>query len=278
MPRRSTSPPTPTTSAGRLPSAKDPRTNLTTTYTYDTAGRLAQITPPGQATWTLAYDGGGRISTVSRPTPGGSTATQTVVYDVPASGASAPIDLSAGTVAGWAQQDLPLYGAGVFTADHVPSSPSPPSSSDWPYADLTYLNTDGRQVNSASYGNGAWQITTTEHDAKGNTVRTLSAENRNQALTPTADTDPTVASLTTSAARSQQLDEQTVYTADGVSVARHLRPDASDRRQRRCPLLGPRACPHRLRPGRPIGADPLPAGDDGHHDDPPGRRQRRRPA
>ncbi|WP_255648979.1 DNRLRE domain-containing protein [Frankia sp. ArI3] len=204
-------------SAGRLRSAKDPRTNLITTYSYDTAGRLAQITPPGQATWTLAYDSSGRISTVSRPTPGGSTATQTVAYDIAVTGGTAPIDLSAGAVAAWAQQDLPLYGAGVFTADHVP--PSPPSPQDWPYADLTYLNSDGRQVNSASYGNGAWQITTTEHDTKGNTIRTLSAENRNQALTPTADTDPTVAALTSSAARSQRLDEQTAYTADGVSVA-----------------------------------------------------------
>jgi YD repeat-containing protein len=204
-------------SAGRLRSAKDPRTNLTTTYSYDSAGRLAQITPPGQATWSLAYDSSGRISTVSRPTPGGSTATQTVAYDIAVTGGTAPIDLSAGAVAAWAQQDLPIYGAGVFTADHVP--PSPPSPQDWPYADLTYLNTDGRQVNSASYGNGAWQITTTEHNASGNVVRTLSAENRNQALTPTADTDPTVAALTSSAARSQRLDEQSVYTADGVSVA-----------------------------------------------------------
>ncbi len=201
---------------GRLRSAKDPRTGLTTTYSYDTAGRLSTLTPPGQATWTLAYDGSGRISTVSRPTPAGPTATQTIAYDIPVSGSGAPIDLSSGAVAGWAQQDLPLYGAGVFPADHVPAAT--PTSSDWPYADLTYLNTDGRQVNSASYGNGAWQITTTEHDTNGNTIRTLTAENRNQALAPTADTDPLVTSLTTSAARSQLLDTRTVYTADGVSV------------------------------------------------------------
>ncbi|WP_396230205.1 RHS repeat domain-containing protein, partial [Frankia sp. CpI1-P] len=197
---------------GRLRSAKDPRTGLTTTYSYDTAGRLSTLTPPGQATWTLAYDGSGRISTVSRPTPAGPTATQTIAYDIPVSGSGAPIDLSSGAVAGWAQQDLPLYGAGVFPADHVPAAT--PTSSDWPYADLTYLNTDGRQVNSASYGNGAWQITTTEHDTNGNTIRTLTAENRNQALAPTADTDPLVTSLTTSAARSQLLDTRTVYTAD----------------------------------------------------------------
>ncbi|MCL9760923.1 DNRLRE domain-containing protein [Frankia sp. AiPa1] len=201
---------------GRLRSATDPRTGLVTTYSYDSAGRLATVTPPGQAVWTLAYDGTGRISTVSRPTPAGPTATQTIAYDVPVTGTGAPIDLSATAVAAWAQQDLPLYGAAVFPADHVPAAT--PSASDWPYADLTYLNSDGRAVNNANYGNGTWQLTTTEHDGKGNVVRTLTAENRNQALTPTADTDSLVTSLTTSAARSQLLETRTVYATDGVSV------------------------------------------------------------
>ncbi|CUU54840.1 RHS repeat-associated core domain-containing protein [Parafrankia irregularis] len=203
-------------SAGKLRSAKDPRTGLTTTYAYDAAGRLAQITPPGQATWTLTYDGAARLYTASRPAPGGGTATQTVVYDVAVTGTGAPIDLAPAQVANWAQTDIPLYGAAVFPAGHVPAAV--PAAADWPYADLTYLNADGKQVNSASYGNGAWQISTTEHDSKGNTIRSLSAENRNQALTPTADTDMTVAALTSSAARSQLLDEQTVYSSDGVTV------------------------------------------------------------
>jgi RHS repeat-associated protein len=201
---------------GRLRSATDPRTSLATTYSYDTAGRLSTITPPGQATWALTYDTSSRISTASRPAPVGGTATTTVAYDIPITGTGAPIDMSAGQVAGWAQTDLPVYAAGVFSPDHVPASP--PLAADWPYADLTYLDTAGRGVNTASYGNSAWQITTTEHDAKGNPIRTLSAENRNQALAPTADTDPTVAALTTSAARSQLLDGQTIYAADGVMV------------------------------------------------------------
>jgi YD repeat-containing protein len=180
---------------GRLRSATDPRTSLATTYSYDSAGRLSTITPPGQATWTLAYDSSSRISSVSRPGPVSGTATQTVAYDIPVTGTGAPIDLASGQVANWAQTDLPVYAAGVFAADRVPSSP--PVAADWPYADLTYLDTAGRAVNTASYGNGAWQVATTEHDAKGNVIRTLSAENRNQSLTPTADTDPTVAALTT---------------------------------------------------------------------------------
>ncbi|WP_239393880.1 RHS repeat domain-containing protein [Frankia sp. CiP3] len=209
-------------STGHLRAEWDPRldntdgSHLQTVYSYTAQGRLATITPPGQAAWTLAYDGTGRLATVSRPDPSGPTAMQTVVYDVPVSGSGAPIDLSPTAVAGWAQQDLPLYGAGVFPAGHIPASP--PTSADWPYADLTYLNSDGRAVNSASYGVGAWQVSTTEHDARGNVIRTLSAGNRAQALAPTADTDPTVTALTASAARAQQLDDQSVYAADGVEV------------------------------------------------------------
>ncbi len=203
-------------SNGLLRSAKDPRTGLATTYGYDSLNRLTTVTPPGQATWTMAYDGSGRLLTASRPTPVGATATQTVAYDIPVTGTGAPIDLSSGQAANWAQTDLPIYGAGVFAADHVPASP--PTATDWPYASLTYLDTDGRAVNAASYGNNAWQISTTEHDANGNVVRSLSAENRDQALSPTADTDPSVAALTTSAARSQLVDDQTVYSSDGVLV------------------------------------------------------------
>src|SRR5262249_23669041 len=104
--------------SGRLRSARDPRTGLTTTYGYDSNWRLALLPPPGQATWTLAYGGAGRLSTVSRPDPAGPTDTKTIAYDVPVSGAGAPTTLSAGQVAGWAQTDLPLYAAGVFPASH----------------------------------------------------------------------------------------------------------------------------------------------------------------
>ncbi|WP_277872761.1 DNRLRE domain-containing protein [Frankia sp. CcI49] len=207
---------------GHLRETYDPRldsggVHLSITYAYNAAGQLSSYTPPGQETWTFGYDTYSRITTVSRARPAGAgTATQTIVYGLALTGSGAPIDMAAGVVDDWGQRDLPSWAAAVFPASRVPSNP--PVAADWPYADITYLNVDGRQVNSASYGNGAWQITTAEHDTNGNVTRELGAENRNQALTPTADTDPTVTALTDSAARAQLLDTDTVYSADGVSV------------------------------------------------------------
>ncbi|WP_018640491.1 DNRLRE domain-containing protein [Parafrankia elaeagni] len=208
---------------GHLRLEYDPRldntdgSHLGTVYQYNAGGRLSTYTPPGQETWTFGYDIYNRLTSISRPRPAGAgTATHTIVYGLALTGASAPIDMASTVVAGWGQRDLPTWATAIFPASRVPSNP--PVAADWPYADISYLNTDGRQVNSASYGNGAWQITTTEHDANGNVVRELTAENRNQALTPTADTDPTVTALTDPAARAQLLDTDTVYTSDGVSV------------------------------------------------------------
>ncbi|CUU53959.1 RHS repeat-associated core domain-containing protein [Parafrankia irregularis] len=207
---------------GHLREQYDPRldsggTHLSTTYAYNAAGQVSSYTPPGQETWTFGYDTYNRITTVSRARPAGAgTATQTIVYGLALTGSGAPIDMAAGVVDDWGQRDLPSWATAVFPASRVPSNP--PVAADWPYADITYLNVDGREVNSASYGNGAWQITTTEHDSNGNVIRELGAENRNQAVTSTADTDPTVTALTDSAARAQLLDTDTVYSTDGVSV------------------------------------------------------------
>ncbi|WP_304438438.1 RHS repeat protein [Frankia sp. R43] len=206
---------------GHLRAAWDPRldtpggNHLATLYWYNAQGRIQGFVPTGQETWSFDYDGYGRLTTITRPRPAGAgTATIKIVYDVPLSGASAPVDMSPGRVDDWAQYDQPAWATAVFPASRVPSSP--PSAADWPYARITYLNTDGQQVNAATYGAGAWQVTTTEHDTFGNVIRELTAENRNQALTPTADTDTTVAALTDSAARAQLLDTDTTYSADGV--------------------------------------------------------------
>jgi YD repeat-containing protein len=167
-------------------------------------------------TWTFTYDGSGRLATVSRPDPAGGNATHTVAYDVPFSGAGAPVDLSGAQAAGWGQEDLPTYAAAVFPASHVPAAS--PAAGDWPYAKLSYLDVNGRAVNTATYGADAWQITTSEYDPVGHVIRTLSADNRAQALNPTADTDPTVAALPDSAARARLVDVQTRYDSDNVDV------------------------------------------------------------
>lgn len=74
--------------------------------TYDSAGRVTTLTPPGELPWTFAYDtagnaataGPGMLLTASRPTlqrgsqpqTDGATATTSMVYDVPPTGAKAP--------------------------------------------------------------------------------------------------------------------------------------------------------------------------------------------
>lgn len=214
-----------TGSGGRLSSFADPRTNRTiganpipqplrTLYTYDTSGRLKTLTPPGLAAWTVNYDTGGRIASVTRPDPSGPTAVNTVVYDVPVTGGAAPIELSAAATASWGQtEDLPVTGTAIFAPNKIPAggTPSTVTGADWPYADLAYVDVNGREVNSATHGAGAWQISTTQYDDNGNSTWELSTGNRAQALSVSPDTAPSVAAETNSANRAQLLADITVY-------------------------------------------------------------------
>lgn len=208
---------------GHLRAAWDARISpaLKTTYGYDAAGRLTSLSPPGLASWTLAYANDGRLAHVSRQDPAHGTATQAVAYDAPVSGAFAPIDLSANAAATWGQENnLPREGAGLFPASHAPprdagSGAYTPAAGDWQYADLNYLDVNGRPVNTAAYGAGAWQVATTEYDQHGALVRELSAGNRAQALNPTSDTDPHVAAQASSADRADLLATASTYNAAG---------------------------------------------------------------
>ncbi|GII34382.1 DNRLRE domain-containing protein [Planotetraspora mira] len=210
---------------GHLRASWDPRItpSLKTRYSYDNSGRISTVTPPGLAATTMGYDDAGRVVAASTPDPDNGTATTTVVYDVRASGDGAPIDLSGTTTATWGQNtDLPYAGAAVFPASHVPPADSShgyaPAASDWKYADLTYIDVNGRQTNTASYGAGAWQIDSTTNDSFGNVVWSLSAGNRVQALAPTDDTDPFVAALPSSADRAGLLAQSSTYSSDGVDL------------------------------------------------------------
>lgn len=199
-------------SSGRLASSYDPRIspNLKTTYTYDGNGRLASLAQPGLAPWTMSYDSAGRLATVSRyDTDLAQTATITIAYQIPFTGTGAPIDLGGAATAAWGQTDLPAVATGVFGPNHVPAGS--PTSADWPYAQLHYLDVNGRETNTAAYGAGAWQYGATSYDSNGNIVSSLTAGNRAQALNPTADTDPAAAALTNSAARAALLSSVQVY-------------------------------------------------------------------
>jgi RHS repeat-associated protein len=205
-------------STGHLRQVTDPRTNLAIVYYYTGEGRISQITPPGLAPWRMDYDSRGRLAHVQRE-GGDLDPTQAVVYDVPIGGAGAPIDLTVAQTAKWGQaSDLPVVGAAIFPASHTPTRGAEgaytPTAADWEYGSLVYVNVNGRAVNTAGFGAGAWQISTTRYDDKGNTVWYLSADNRAQALTPTADTVSYVAARADAAERAGLLARITTYSAD----------------------------------------------------------------
>ena len=237
---------------GFLRAAWDPRVSagadcagtcadLTTVYRYDeTAGAnptLTGITAPGQAAWSFGYDPGHRLSTVTRPTPTGGTATWTVVYDLPVAGIGTSLPVlscsATGATSAWGQtSDCPVAGAAVFDPTHVPAGTTAGTvaAGDWPYADLTYADVNGRPVNTASYGvdttgaAGTWHLASTRYDSYGNAVWQLSAAGRDEALSAPAGTDPYVAALTATADRANALATVSTYSADGTELVSTLGP------------------------------------------------------
>lgn len=210
-------------SSGRLKKVSDPRTStgLPVQYEYDSEGRLSKYTPPGERPWTFGYQaitgdaGNGRVRSITRKNPAGTDATTTFVYDVPLSGSGAPRDLSPSAVATWGQTDRPQTATAVFPPDAVPSGSGMPSS--WTRATINYLGVHGKTVNVADpEGN----ITTAEYDQNGNTVRELTARNRERALAASGST----------AARSHELDTQSTHATNGVDLIDTVGPEHEIRR------------------------------------------------
>ncbi len=215
--------------AGDLRETWDPQISpaLKTGYGY-TSGRITTVTEPGQKPWTLGYDSTGRLTSASRATltPGtdateNGTATTTVVYDVPVTGAGAPYDLSPSAVAQWGQTDQPTTAIGV-----VPPSPTTgAASTDLTRAEIHYLNVTGREVNTASPGG---HLDVTEYDNLGNTLRELTASNRALALGATPDSVAELAEFgleTASVAdRAEQLSTRNSYSSDGQRLLETLGP------------------------------------------------------
>ncbi|WP_203826340.1 DNRLRE domain-containing protein [Actinoplanes palleronii] len=218
-------------STGHLRSTWDPRqpVPLKTRYSYDGAGRIATITPPGVNAWALTYDTAGRLASVSRTDPANGNAIRAIVYNLPVSGLSGAPDVSESAAATWGQiSDLAYTGAAVFPASHVPATGSngtyAPSAADWPYADIKYADIDGNVVSSAAYGAGAWQIDSVRYDDGGSEIWSLDAGSRAHALNPTADTDPYAAAQTSSAVRADLLATISTYSDDGADLISTLEP------------------------------------------------------
>ncbi|MFJ3861944.1 DNRLRE domain-containing protein, partial [Streptomyces sp. NPDC090085] len=221
---------------GRLRQVWNPQISpaLKTEYSYDAAGHVTGFTPAGQLPWAFTYGQAGNASTAgegmllsaSRAAlkPGTAdvvegTATTSVVYDVPVTGAKAPYAMGAGDVKSWGQLDAPTDATAVFPADSVPAGTSGDAltSSSYGRAEVTYIGVSGREVNAALPGG---HITTTESDRFGNKVRELSAGNRAVALGISAgdravQADLGIASLS-SAERANLLSTTSVFNANGT--------------------------------------------------------------
>ncbi|WP_079664840.1 DNRLRE domain-containing protein [Streptomyces sp. 3214.6] len=223
--------------SGRLREEWDPRISpaLKTAYAYDSAGRVTTLTPPGELPWTFAYGqagnaataGAGMLLSASRPnltagtksTTDGTNATTSVVYDVPLSGTAAPDAMGASDVAAWGQTDVPTDATAVFPADSVPTSNTGGSlsASDYKRATITYTDASGREVDEATPGG---HIAATEYDSFGNTVRELTAGNRELALATSGAGQAEQVALSidqlTPADRAEQLSTTSVFSSDGL--------------------------------------------------------------
>ncbi|MGW3647093.1 DNRLRE domain-containing protein [Streptomyces sp. NPDC000878] len=231
--------------SGRLREEWDPRISpaLKTAYTYDSSGRVATLTPPGELPWTFTYGqagsaataGAGMLLAASRPnltagsasTTDGTTATTSVVYDVPLTGSSAPNAMGTSDVAGWGQEDVPTDATAVFPADSVPASHTGTdlAASAYTRATVSYTDASGREVDTATPGG---HITTTEYDRFGNLVRELTAGNRELALATSGDGQAEQVALNidqlTSADRAGLLATRSVYSADGLRETEEFGP------------------------------------------------------
>ncbi|MGW1365073.1 DNRLRE domain-containing protein [Streptomyces chartreusis] len=223
--------------SGRLREEWDPRIipSLKTAYTYDSAGRVTSMTPAGELAWTFTYGtagnaataGPGMLLSVSRPNlkagskgeTDGTNATISVVYDVPLSGAKAPNAMGTSDVTAWGQSDVPTDATAVFPADAVPLSNtgSDLAASDYKRATIDYADASGREVNTAVPGG---HITTTEYDRFGNTVRELTASNRELVMATSGDGLAEQVALSidqmTAADRAELLSTRSVYSSDGL--------------------------------------------------------------
>ncbi|MGR8012293.1 RHS repeat-associated core domain-containing protein [Streptomyces hypolithicus] len=208
-----------------------------TEYGYDSAGRLTKLGQPGELPWTFTYGKAGNAATAgegmllkaSRPglkqgtadvTEG--TAVTSLVYDVPLTGATAPNAMSPSDVAAWGQTDVPTDATAVLPPDAVPASHDGRTLTKSAYqrAAISYTNASGREVNTAEPGG---HITTTEYNYLGNTVRELTAGNRELALAQSGQALATLTQLgisdATPAERAQVLSTTYGYAgADQLEV------------------------------------------------------------
>ncbi|WP_240742020.1 DNRLRE domain-containing protein [Micromonospora zingiberis] len=220
--------------AGRLRGVWDPRLDwndggttrqLRETYDYTADGILSSMKPVAEEPWQLSYTtipgdpGAGRLHKVTRSALAAGTATQTVVYKVPLTGAGAPYDLSPAQTSRWAQPEAPTDATAVFPANQVPTGNPATGTlpSSYERATVTYLDANAREVNTATPGG---HLNATWYDQWGNTVRTLTAGNRARALNASTTDDAAAESML---ARNRST--LNTYSADGQRLTSTMEPE-----------------------------------------------------
>ncbi|MFJ6444518.1 DNRLRE domain-containing protein [Streptomyces sp. NPDC091649] len=207
---------------------------LPTRYSYDAAGRVTSLAPPGELPWNFTYGkagndpavGEGMLLKATRAALKRGTAdttegeaTTSVVYDVPLSGSAAPYSMNKDAVRAWGQRSIPVDAAAVLPADTVPSSHagSALAPADYRRATVHYLDASGQSTNTVEPGG---RIESTDYDRFGNIVRVLSAGNRETALGTTAGAKEALADLglsaLPSAERAELLSTRSVYDETGA--------------------------------------------------------------
>ena len=164
---------------GRLISVVDTANGSSTSYEYDNANRLTKVSESGFAPTTFKYDSSNRLVQVARSQDSFwgvvSSVENTFVYDLaPAGNTGFLPNLPESIVDVWGQVDVPFYAAAVFGADTVIALDGSgnvvvPAATDalWRRADFTFLDVEGRQTNTASYGKTKWLYTAVLRDDKG---------------------------------------------------------------------------------------------------------------
>jgi RHS repeat-associated protein len=201
-------------SNGLLAEAWDPRISpvLKETYQYTpTEHRLATITGPGTAPWSLDYvpDGThiGKLNAVSRTADASGLESWRMAWGVPlTTAAGGPHDLNATALAVWGQTDRPIDATAIL--------PPTESGSSYSKATISYLNQDGRVVNTAAPGG---RISVAEYDPKGNVVRELTPGNRARAAAYPGNTQA-------KADHSRTIDVQRTYASNGLRLVDELGP------------------------------------------------------
>jgi RHS repeat-associated protein len=222
-------------SNGRLASSWDPRLDYTngagslhvaTAYTYNTNGTLATLTVPGEQPWTFTYttiptdSGAGRLYKATRSALTSGTNVQTVVYNIPISGSSAPVDMAA-TINRWGQTAVPVDATRVYPGDIVPdgnpATGTLPANTVDDRVTVHYMDAEGREINTMQPG-GA--VSATFYDAYGNIVRETTASNISRAF-HASDSDTSAQEAAIAARESTT----SIYSGDGQRLLEMLGPE-----------------------------------------------------